>query len=108
MSGSESTREFVKTGVALMVELDFAKMREIAKEIHDNPELLADFERDPEAFALARGFKVPEGLHIHVADENNTLIPPEEAGVFGDASRDAWARIETRAGYKTVSLVACC
>jgi hypothetical protein len=107
MAASDTTREFVRASAAVMAELDYGKMRAIAKEIHDNPALLGDFERDPEAFALARGFKVPEGMHIHVADAQNRLYPVEEHGIFGDESKESWARIETRAGYKTFSLVAC-
>ena len=84
------------------------KMREIARAIHEDPSLLAAFEKDPEGVAASiNGFQVPEGFHIHIADANNTLIPAEEEGVFGADSRDSWDRLEVRAGYKTISLVVC-
>jgi hypothetical protein len=87
---------------------DYDKMRGIAKAVYDNPALLEDFERDPEATARAiNGFVPPSGFHIHIADAANRLHPAEEAGRFGDESRDSWSRVEFRAGYKTFSLVGC-
>ena len=93
-------REFVKA--------DYAKMQEIAKAVYENPSLLADFERNPSAAAFTiNGFVVPEGFHIHIADAQNKFYPGEEHGIFGDEAKDAWDRVEVRAGYKTFSLVAC-
>lgn len=87
---------------------DYEKMRGIAKAVYDDPTLLEDFERDPEATAKAiNGFVPPSGFHIHIADASNKLHPAEEAGRFGDESRDSWSRVEFRAGYKTFSLVGC-
>ncbi|GGH11554.1 hypothetical protein GCM10007036_08700 [Alsobacter metallidurans] len=103
------TREFVTTSAASLARVDYAKMREIAKAIHEDRSLLDAFEQDPEGTARGiNGFEVPEGFHIHVADAENRLYPAEEAGVFGDESREAWDRMEVRAGHKTISLVVCC
>jgi hypothetical protein len=105
---AETTREFVTTSAARLAQVDYAKMREIAKAIHDDRSLLDAFEKDPEGVAKAiNGFEVPDGFHIHVADEDNRLYPAEEPGVFGDETRDAWERLEVRAGHKTISLVMC-
>lgn len=87
---------------------DYLKMRGIAKAVYDNPALLADFEREPEATAKSiNGFVPPAGFHIHIADAANKLHPAEEAGRFGAEDRDDWSRVEFRAGYKTFSLVGC-
>jgi hypothetical protein len=100
--------ETVKDAALAAIAADYSKMREIAKAVYENPALLADFERDPAAAAFKiNGFRVPEGMHIHIADANNNFIPAEEPGIFGDESRDSWDRIEVRAGYKTFSLVGC-
>ena len=89
-------------------QLDRGLMTEIARAVYDNPTLLAEFERAPEATAARiNGFTVPPGFHLHLADADNRLYPAEEAGTFGAADRSEWARMEFRAGYKTVSLVAC-
>jgi len=105
---TESLREFVAANAAQLATVDYEKMRGVAKAVYDDPSLLAAFEQDPEGTARAiNGFEVPEGFHIHIADANNNFIPAEEHGVFGDEAADAWGRIETRAGYKTVSLVMC-
>lgn len=104
----ESHRDAVVSETAKLAGVDFGKMREIARAIHEDPSLLAAFEKDPEAVAASiNGFQVPEGFHIHVADASNTLIPAEEEGVFGADDRDSWDRFEVRAGYKTISLVVC-
>jgi hypothetical protein len=104
----ESHRDSVVSATAKLAGVDFGKMREIARAIHEDPSLLAAFEKDPEAVAASiNGFEVPEGFHIHIADAENTLIPAEDAGVFGADSRDSWDRLEVRAGYKTISLVVC-
>jgi len=87
---------------------DYAKMREIAKAVYDDPSLLADFERDPaEAARKINGFEVPEGFHIHIADADNKFYPAEEHGRFGAEGEERWDRVEMRAGYKTFSLVGC-
>ena len=100
--------ETAKNAALAAVRADYAKMREIAKAVYDDPSLLAAFERDPAAAAFAiNGFKVPEGMHIHIADAQNRFIPSEEPGIFGDESLESWNRVEVRAGYKTFSLVAC-
>jgi hypothetical protein len=105
---SANTAALVKATAAQLATVDFDKMREIARVIHDHPSMMAEFEADPEGVARSiNGFEVPEGLHIHMADANNNLIPAEEAGVFGAEDRDAWSRMEVRAGYKTLSLVVC-
>lgn len=104
----ESNRDVVVSQTAKLAGVDFSKMREIARAIHEDSSLLTAFEKDPEGVAFSiNGFKVPEGFHIHVADAQNNLIPSEEEGVFGAESRDAWDRLEVRAGYKTISLVVC-
>ncbi len=87
---------------------DYAKMREIAKAVYENPALLSDFERDPaEAARKINGYEVPAGFHIHIADASNKFYPTEEHGRFGDEESEKWDRIEMRAGYKTFSLVSC-
>ena len=91
-----------------MTSKEIGQMREIAKAVYENPALLADFARDPEATAKSiNGFTPPAGYHIHVADENNKLYPAEEAGRFGAADLNDWSRVEFRAGHKTFSLVVC-
>ena len=96
------------TSVPAFTKADHAKMREIAKAVYDDPSLLADFERNPEATARAiNGFVPPRGYHIHIADAGNRLYPAEEAGRFGGQDKDEWSRVEFRAGYKTFSLVGC-
>ena len=91
-----------------MTSKEIGQMREIAKAVYENPSLLSDFERDPEATAKAiNGFTPPAGFHIHVADADNKLYPAEEAGRFGAEDRADWDRVEFRAGYKTFSFVAC-
>jgi hypothetical protein len=105
----ENTREFVKSGIAGIASVDHTKMVEIARAVYDDPSLLAEFERAPEATAKKiNGFEVPTGFHLHIADAENNLIPAEEPGAFGACDKSQWARMEFRAGYKTVSLVACC
>jgi hypothetical protein len=94
--------------VPAFTRADYVKMREIAKAVHDDPSLLAEFAGAPEATARAiNGFVPPAGYHIHIADADNRFYPAEEKGRFGDADRDEWSRIEFRAGYKTFSLVGC-
>jgi hypothetical protein len=84
------------------------KMREIARVVYDDPSRIAEFERDPMAFAKSvNGFEPPAGFHLHLADADNKLVPPEEDGIFGAETRPSWDRLEFRVGYKTVSLVAC-
>ena len=103
------TADFVKSSAAALTAVDYAKMREIARAVHDDPALFAAFERAPEETARKiNGFEVPEGFHLHIADSENRLYPAEEPGVFGAADKDPWSRIEFRVGYKTYSLVACC
>ncbi|MBV9635814.1 MAG: hypothetical protein JOZ40_14435 [Methylobacteriaceae bacterium] len=95
-------------GLLDQFHLDHGKMSEIARAVYENPSLLAEFERAPEATAgRINGFTVPAGFHLHLADADNRLYPAEEAGTFGAADRSEWARMEFRVGYKTVSLVAC-
>ena len=104
----ENTGEFVRSGVAGIASVDYSKMVEIARAVYENPSLLAEFERAPEATAKKiNGFEIPTGFHLHIADADNKLYPAEEAGTFGASDRSQWARMEFRAGYKTVSLVAC-
>jgi len=87
---------------------DFAKMHEIAKHLHENPAEKHEFAKNPNAWVFRfNGFEVPEGHHLHVSDENNSLIPAEEYGVFGADERPMWGRSEIRVGYKTTSLVEC-
>ena len=93
---------------SVIATADYAKMREIAKAVYENPSLLADFERDPaEAARKINGYEVPAGFHIHVADADNKLYPAEEHGRFGAEGEEKWDRVEMRAGYKTFSLVSC-
>lgn len=97
-----------REGAFRLSEGQMLQMREIAKVIHEDPSRIAEFERDPEAFARGvNGFEPPAGFHLHVADSANNLYPPEDAGIFGAEDRANWARLEFRAGYKTFSLVAC-
>lgn len=108
MAETVNAADLARQGAFRLSEGQLLQMREIAKVIHDDPSRLAEFERDPEAFARAvNGFEVPAGFHIHVADAQNNLYPTEEEGIFGAEDRAAWARLEFRAGYKTFSLVAC-
>jgi hypothetical protein len=108
MSVIENTQEFARAGATVIASIDHAKMVEIARTIYENPALLTDFERAPEATARKiNGFEVPAGFHLHVADADNRLYPAEEVGTFGSTDKGHWARMEFRAGYKTVSLVAC-
>jgi hypothetical protein len=87
---------------------DYAKMREIAKAVYENPALLAEFERDPaEAARKINGYEVPAGFHIHIADADNKFYPAEQHGIFGAEESEKWDRVEMRAGYKTFSLVSC-
>jgi hypothetical protein len=106
MAATHETTAAYRAGV--IATADYAKMREIAKAVYENPSLLADFERDPaEAARKINGFEIPAGFHIHIADSENRLYPPEEPGIFGAEGRDRWDRVEMRAGYKTFSLVGC-
>lgn len=109
MTTTTSTlKEFVAANAGQLANVDYAKMRGVAKAVYDDPSLLDAFAQDPEATARAiNGFEVPEGFHLHIADAQNNFIPPEEEGIFGAEGIDTWGRIETRAGYKTVSLVMC-
>lgn len=89
-------------------QANHAKMYEIAKHLHENPEQKTEFAKDPEGFCFRfNGFVPVHGHHLHIADENNTLTPPEEEGVFGAEERTQWGRTEIRVGYKTTSLVDC-
>ncbi|MBV1704639.1 MAG: hypothetical protein KGI57_08630 [Hyphomicrobiales bacterium] len=91
-----------------LTETDVTKMREIAKAVYENPTLLADFDRDPEAAAFQiNGFRPPEGHHLHLSDDKNQFHPAEYPGRFGSHDVDGWTRDEFRVGYKTYSLVAC-
>lgn len=100
--------DFVKESAVTLTAVDYEKMREIARAVHDDAALFAAFERSPEATAKAiNGFEVPEGFHLHIADAQNRLYPAEEPGVFGAADKGEWSRIEFRVGYKSLSLVAC-
>ena len=88
--------------------VDFDKMYEVAKHLHENPTEKNEFAKDPEGFVFRfNGLKVQDGHHLHVADENNTLVPAEEYGVFGAEERTKWGRTEIRVGYKTTALVEC-
>jgi hypothetical protein len=94
--------------IQTLTSVDYARMREIAKAVHDDADLFAAFEKDPEGTARKiNGFAVPEGYHLHIADADNKLYPAEEAGAFGSEDKDSWSRLEVRAGYKTISLVMC-
>lgn len=89
-------------------KVDFQKMHEVAKHLHENPEMKEEFAKDPNGYVFKfNGLKVRDGHHLHVADENNNLFPPEEYGVFGAEERSEWGRVEVRVGYKTTSLVDC-
>jgi hypothetical protein len=100
--------DIAKSGSFVVNDAQIAKMREIAKVVYENPSKIAEFERDPMSFAKSvNGFEPPEGFHLHLADANNNLVPPEEDGIFGSDERPTWDRLEFRVGYKTVSLVAC-
>lgn len=106
--GVQTAGDIVRTGALVLDDAHMAKMREVAKAVYEDRSLLADFERDPEGTAnRINGFVVPEGYHIHIADSENRLYPPEEPGIFGAEERDAWDRIEFRVGYKTFSFVEC-
>jgi hypothetical protein len=103
-----ATQESAAYRASVIATADYAKMREIAKAVYENPALLADFERDPaEAARKINGFEVPAGFHIHIADADNNFYPKEEAGIFGAEGEEKWDRVEMRAGYKTFSLVGC-
>ncbi len=98
----------IETKVKAAASVDVAKMREIAKALYETPSLVKAFEIDPEGTAAKiNGFVVPEGMHLHMADDRNTFTPAEEAGRFGSAEATEWDRVEVRAGYRTVSLVSC-
>lgn len=85
---------------------DRTRMREIAKAIYDNPSLLEEFERNPNAVAFAiNGFKVPDGVHIHIDDGHNKLTPAEQVTALSNGREENWDRVEVRIGYKTVSFV---
>ena len=98
----------IETKMKSAASVDVAKMREIAKALYETPSLVKEFEKDPEATAAKiNGFIVPEGMHLHMADDRNVFTPAEEAGRFGSSESTDWDRVEVRAGYKTVSLVSC-
>lgn len=99
----------MKSAAMSHAHVDFEKMHAIAKHIHENPAEVAEFSKDPEGYAFRfNGYKVQDGGHLHIADENNTLIPAETYGVFGSDDRPRWGRSEIRVGYKTTALVECC
>ncbi len=99
----------LQRGAVEHAHVDFEKMYDVAKHLHENPDVRDEFAKDPEAYVFRfNGLKVQDGHHLHVADENNNLFPPEEYGVFGAEERTAWGRSEIRVGYKTTSLVDCC
>lgn len=109
MAGVQTAGDIVSQGTLVVSKEHMAQMREIAKAVYEDRALLADFEQDPEGTAFKiNGFTVAEGFHIHIADAENRLYPAEEAGVFGDESRERWDRVEFRVGYKTFSFVECC
>ena len=98
----------LRDNATITATLDYQKMHEVAKHIHDNPADLNEFVKDPEGFVFRfNGLTVPEGHHLHIADAQNNLYPPEEEGIFGSDDRTKWGRNEIRVGYKTVSLVEC-
>ena len=98
----------MESKIKALASIDAVKMREIAKALYESPELVSEFSKDPEGVAFkVNGYQVPEGFHLHMADDRNTFTPAEEAGRFGTPEATAWDRIEFRAGYKTVSLVSC-
>ena len=84
------------------------KMREIARVVYDDPSRIAEFERDPMAFAKSvNGFEPPAGVHLQVAAPADCV-----GGRCGQRQcpwrrTPSWDRLEFRVGYKTVSLVAC-
>lgn len=98
----------LKSAAIAHANIDFEKMHEIAKHIHENPADLSKFTADPEGFAYSfNGFRPQPGHHLHIADGQNNLFPAEEEGVFGADERGAWGRTEIRVGYKTTALVEC-
>lgn len=100
--------ETLKAHATAHAQVDFEKMHAIARHLHENPDSKAAFASDPEGFAFRfNGYQVQPGGHLHVADENNTLIPAETYGVFGSDERPLWGRSEIRVGYKTTALVEC-
>lgn len=108
MTEHQTAGELAACGGFTVDATQMAKMREIAKAVYDDPSRIAEFERDPLGFARkVNGFEPPAGFHLHLADADNNLVPPEEDGIFGAETRPAWDRLEFRVGYKTVSLVAC-
>ena len=104
----EQFNDSLKTIAVEHAAVDFDKMYDIARHLHENPGARADFAEDPTNWVYRfNGLKVQDGHHLHIADENNTLIPAEEYGVFGADDRTRWGRSEIRVGYKTTSLVDC-
>lgn len=105
---SQTAGDLATSGAFVVNPEQIAKMREIAKVVYEDPTKITEFERDPMGFAKAvNGFEPPVGFHLHLADADNNLVPPEEDGIFGAETRATWDRLEFRVGYKTVSLVAC-
>lgn len=98
----------MRTEAMAHASVDFEKMYELAKHVHETPGALDEFSKDPEGFAFRFNGLVPQpGQHMHIADKFNNLYPAEEEGVFGEETRQVWGRTEIRVGYKTTALVVC-
>lgn len=100
--------ERMKATAAAHAAVDFEKMYELAKHLHESTDAREAFAKDPEGFAFRfNGYRPQDGHHLHMADEHNNMIPAEDHGVFGSDERPMWGRTEIRVGYKTTALVEC-
>jgi len=110
MSDSQMSVEFqalasaqnsaVKATMQTLQDFDFTLGYELDRRLKANPDLLAEFAKNPAEVAKREvGIEPPPGFHMHFITENNEYIPPE-----GDAlsqlqlGKDGkvWSRVEIR------------
>lgn len=103
--------DLIQMSSALLENVDYAKMYEIAETVAKNPALIADFDRDPIAAAKKiNGFEPPAPFHMHVVDASNVYHPKEDdalSQISGKPAGAAWTRIEVRAGFATIACIIC-
>jgi hypothetical protein len=90
----------VKEMLGTITAINLAKGYEMDRRLKADPNLLAEFVKNPEEVAKREvGLEPPPGIHMHFINQNNEYMPPEGDALtqlsLGQDGR-LWSRVEIR------------